>query len=183
MTDVPAKAKPVRPRWGVLLIWALVFGLLGVLGFGLLRAQQGPIGVGAAVPDFRLTTYDGQVIEAAGLRGQVLVINFWASWCDPCKEEAAALEQAWQEYRDRGVVFLGVNYVDTEPEARAYLAEFGVSYPNGPDLGTRISQAFRIRGVPETYVVNGQGVLTAVMIGPFGSLADIEAAVQQALGE
>ncbi|OGO12590.1 MAG: hypothetical protein A2Y93_02545 [Chloroflexi bacterium RBG_13_68_17] len=164
-------------------IWVSLLGLLGVLGFGLMRSQQGPIGVGARVPDFSLTTFEGETIDLAGLRGNVVVINFWASWCKPCEQEAAELEQAWREYREQGVVFLGVNYVDTEPEALAYLERFGVTYPNGPDLGTRISQAFRMRGVPETYVVDGQGILAAVKIGPYESLAEIEAAVRQALGE
>jgi cytochrome c biogenesis protein CcmG/thiol:disulfide interchange protein DsbE len=167
----------------VIAIWVSLLGLLGVLGFGLMRSQQGPIGVGARVPDFSLTTFEGETIDLAGLRGNVVVINFWASWCKPCEQEAAELEQAWREYREQGVVFLGVNYVDTEPEALAYLERFGVTYPNGPDLGTRISQAFRMRGVPETYVVDGQGILAAVKIGPYESLAEIEAAVRQALGE
>jgi cytochrome c biogenesis protein CcmG, thiol:disulfide interchange protein DsbE len=178
-----ARGKPIRPRWGVIAIWVSLLGLLGVLGFGLMRSQQGPIGVGARVPEFSLTTFEGETIDLAGLRGNVVVINFWASWCKPCEQEAAELEQAWREYREQGVVFLGVNYVDTEPEALAYLERFGVTYPNGPDLGTRISQAFRMRGVPETYVVDGQGILAAVKIGPYESLAEIEAAVRQALGE
>ena len=84
-------------------------------------------------------------------------------------------------YRDQGVLFLGVNYVDTEPEALAYLARFDITYPNGPDLGTRIAQAFRIRGVPETFVVGPDGRIVAVKIGPFQSLSEITAAVEQAL--
>ncbi len=173
-----------RPRrWGVILVWALVLGLLALLGVGLIRAQQGPIGVGARVPDFTLTTFDGPQIKAADLRGRVVVVNFWASWCKPCEQEAAALEQAYQQFKDQGVVFLGVNYVDTEPEAKAYLARFGITYPNGPDLGTRISQAFRIRGVPETYVVDPNGDLASVKIGPYESVDEIAAAILAARGQ
>ena len=69
-------------------------------------------------------------------------------------------------YRDQGVVFLGVDYTDTEPEARAYLSRFDITYPNGPDLGTAISHSYRIRGVPETFVVDQQGVLRALFVGP-----------------
>jgi len=76
------------------------------------------------------------------------------------------------------VVFLGVNYVDTEPEARAYLGRFGITYPNGPDLGTRISQAFRIRGVPETYILGEDGRLAHVKIGPYTSLDEIVRAIE-----
>ena len=85
-------------------------------------------------------------------------------------------------YRERGdVVFLGVDYVDTEPEARAYLEKFAISYPNGPDLRTTISQLFRIRGVPETYIIDREGRLAYQKIGPFTSLAEIQAAVESVL--
>jgi len=148
----------------------------------LIRSQQGPINVGSRIPDFSLTTFDGQTYNTADLRGQVILINFWASWCEPCEEEAAELEQAYQGYRDRGVVFLGVNYVDTQPEALAYLDRFGITYANGPDLGTEISQAFRMRGVPETYIVDRQGILVSRKIGPYSSVSEIEAALEAAIG-
>ena len=76
------------------------------------------------------------------------------------------LEKLWQEYHDWGIVFVGVAYLDTETEARTFLQEFGITYPNGPDLGTRISQAYRIRGVPEKFLIDKQGQIRAVLIGP-----------------
>jgi cytochrome c biogenesis protein CcmG/thiol:disulfide interchange protein DsbE len=79
------------------------------------------------------------------------------------------------------VVFLGVNYVDTEPEARDYLDRFGITYPNGPDLGTRMAQQFRILGVPETFFLDADGVVTFVKIGPFASDEEIRTALQTAL--
>ncbi len=159
----------------------MVLGLLAVLGFGLIRTQQGPIGVGSEVPEFSLTTFEGEQIDIMGLRGQVVVINFWASWCKPCEQEAAELEQAYQMFKTQGVVFLGVNYVDTEREALAYLDRFAITYPNGPDLRTRISQAFRIRGVPETYIIGPDGRLVSVKIGPFVSLDEIVRTVEEAM--
>lgn len=168
-------------RWGVILAWAVVLALLGVLGVSLLRSQQGPVGVGSMAPDFSLTTFEGDQIDLDDLRGKVVVINFWASWCKPCEEEAEELERAYQMMKDRGVVFLGVNYVDTEPEALGYLDRFGITYPNGPDLGTRISQAYRIRGVPETFVVGPDGRVDSFQKGPYLSLSDITQAVEAAL--
>jgi cytochrome c biogenesis protein CcmG/thiol:disulfide interchange protein DsbE len=178
--NTPAAAR--RPRWGALAVWLILLGLLSLLGIGVVRSQQGPINVGSRIPDFTLTTFDGQTYNTADLRGQVILINFWASWCEPCEEEAAELEQAYQEYRDHGVIFLGVNYVDTEPEALAYLERFRITYPNGPDLGTEISQSFRMRGVPETYIADRQGILVSRKIGPYASVAEIRAVLEAALG-
>lgn len=171
--DDPGEEKSSARRWGVILAWGFVLGLLLVVGIMLIRTQKGPIGVGDEVPDLTLTTFDGDLIPFEDLAGEVVVINFWASWCKPCEQEAAELEQAYQMYKEEGVVFLGVDYVDTETEARQYLEKFGITYPNGPDLGTRISQAFRIRGVPETYIMGPDGRLAAVKIGPYTSLEEI----------
>lgn len=168
-----AQEQPPRRRWGFVFVWVFVIALLVVVGVSLIRTQEGHIQVGDQVPDLTLQTFEGETIEFASLRGQVVVVNFWASWCKPCEQEAAELQQAFELYGDEGVVFLGVDYVDTETEARAYLQKFGITYPNGPDLGTRISQAFRIRGVPETYIIGPDGKLAAFKIGPYQSLDEI----------
>ena len=133
------------------------------------------------MPGFSLTTFDGEQIRSTDLSGKVVVINFWASWCTPCEEEAEDLEAAWKNYHARDVVFLGVDYVDTEPEAKAYLEKFHITYPNGADLGTRISQAFRTRGVPETYIFDKAGKLVHMQIGPFNSQSQIESLLNQVL--
>ncbi|HRQ31856.1 MAG TPA: TlpA disulfide reductase family protein, partial [Anaerolineales bacterium] len=105
-----------------------------------------------------------------------------ASWCKPCEQEAADLQRAWEKYEPSGkVIFLGVDYVDTETSALVYLKKFGITFPNGPDLATKISQYFRIRGVPETYFIDQQGVLRYVQIGPFVNLEQIEAQIDPLL--
>ena len=169
-------------RWKPLLIWGGLLGVLAMLGLGLVRETQGPVGVGQKAPMFTLTTFDGQQIDTADLAGDVVVVNFWASWCKPCEQEAVELETAYQMYRDRGVHFLGVDYVDIEREALAYLDRFDITYPNGPDLGTRVSQSFRTRGVPETFVIGPDGRIVAFKKGPYVSLAEIVEHVELALG-
>ncbi len=119
--EIPAGGRR-RLSWVTVLVWLAVAAFLLLLFFGLRRAQEGPVQPGAPAPQFSLTTFDGQTIDTQQLRGQVVVVNFWASWCVPCEQEAAALQQAYEANKDRGVVFLGVDYVDTEPEARGYLA-------------------------------------------------------------
>src|SRR5512136_2059068 len=123
--------------------FVLVAGLVALLGWGVVKTANGPRATGAA-PDFSLTGFDGRAATLSQLRGQVVIINFWASWCNPCREEAAYLEQTWRKYKDKGVVFIGVDWVDTQKEALAYINEFDITYLNGPDLGTRIAQAYRI---------------------------------------
>lgn len=179
--EVVAESQVRSPRWGAMAAWGVLFVILILLGLGLVRSGQGQLPVGSEVPDFVLTTFDGQDIALGDLSGQVVVINFWASWCSTCDEEAAELEQAYQVYKDRGVVFLGVDYSDTDRAALAYLEQYGVTYPNGPDLGTRISQAFRIRAVPETYIVGADGLLAARKIGPFLSLQEIVNTIESVL--
>jgi cytochrome c biogenesis protein CcmG/thiol:disulfide interchange protein DsbE len=177
-TTVPRRL----PIWVIAVAFVVLVGFLGLIAWGLRRANEGPIRIGDAVPPFTLTTFDGQAIQTDTLNGKVIVLNFWASWCIPCEEEAAALEASWQKYKPGSqVTFLGVDYVDTEPEALSYLDRFGITYPNGPDLRTQISQMFRIRGVPETYIIDREGKLQYVKIGPFSSSAELEAAVDPLL--
>ena len=166
--ELPADIKSVqsrRTRGRTILAFSLVLSLLGVVGWGLNKAQSGPVQSGMA-PDFSLTGFDGREVTLSELRGQVVVINFWASWCLPCRQEAAYLEGTWRKHKDQGVVFIGVDYVDTEKKALAYIQEFDITYLNGPDLQTRISQAYNIQGVPETFFVARNGELRGVHIGP-----------------
>jgi len=171
-----------RVNWGQLLAWVAVLTLLTIVAIGLMVKQQPPIAQGKPAPDFTLTTFDGQTINTADLRGKVLVINFWASWCKPCEQEAADLEAAWRYYEDRGdVVFIGIAWTDTEPNSLRYLTKFDITYPNGPDLGTRISQRYRTTGVPETYIVDQEGILVDKKISPYASLAEIKASIDPLL--
>lgn len=179
----PNTTQPDR-KWkkgGIPLAFMLVLALLGLLAWGMAKAQAGPIESGLA-PDFSLTGFDGQTVTLSDLRGQVVIINFWASWCPPCREEAAYLEQTWRKYKDREVVFIGVDYVDTNKEAMAYIREFDITYINGPDLGTRISQAYNIQGVPETFYVDKRGQLRGVHIGPLKA-PELDQKIEELLAE
>jgi cytochrome c biogenesis protein CcmG/thiol:disulfide interchange protein DsbE len=175
MTDIaivpPAAVPTARVRWWQWVVAGLVLALLATVAVQMRRngpLAAGPVGAGQSAPDFDLATFDGPALKLSDLRGQVVVVNFWASWCKPCEEEAAALESTWRYYQAQGlpVMFLGVDYVDTETEALAYLERFDITYPNGPDLQTRISQDYRIRGVPETFFVDQTGTLVLVKVGP-----------------
>ena len=179
--DLESDRPSRRFKWSTFITFGLVFGLLALLGWGLVQVNLGQVDSGMA-PDFTITSFEGETITLSELRGQVVIINFWASWCPPCREEAAYLEATWRKYQDQGVVFIGVDYVDTEKEALAYMEEFDITYFNGPDLGTRISHDYRMDGVPETYYVAKNGELRGVKVGPLAS-PELDEKIEELLAE
>jgi cytochrome c biogenesis protein CcmG/thiol:disulfide interchange protein DsbE len=173
MSGIPETESTAKgSRWTTLLVWGGVALLLAVLGWGLYKqAFSRPTG---KAPDFTLYLFDGyeyqgqSEVTLAELQGKVVVINFWAEWCVECKREADILEATWRAYRDKGVVFLGVDWVDVEPEARKYLTRYNITYPNGPDLGSRIGHDYGLTGVPETFFIDkfGQVAQEYTTLGP-----------------
>lgn len=163
--DSPVLSNTRSKKTGLIVSFAVILALLAVLALGLKKVQAGPLSSGPA-PDFTLTGFDGSTLTLSELRGKVVIINFWASWCPPCRQEAPYLEETWRKYKDQGVIFIGVNWVDTQKEALAYIDELDITYFNGPDLGTRIAQAYNIQGIPETFYVAKNGELRGVHIGP-----------------
>jgi len=170
-TTPPAATQAKKSiKWTTIAIWAGVIILLVVLGWGLMRTNaERP---DAVAPDFEVQFFNGYEWEGqptaklSDFRGRPVVLNFWASWCVECRIEADLLEQTWQQYRDQGVVFLGVAYIDVEPKSLAYLEEFGITYPNAPDLRSSVSSKYEITGVPETFFINPDGEIEHIQIGP-----------------
>lgn len=186
-----AKAEWGRPRWILgAVVAAVVLALLLLFGYGLIRASQsGGIGINAIgevgrippgpAPEIAMPLYNGGIFRLSDQRGKVVVVNFWASWCIPCRDEAPALERAARDYRDRGIVFAGVDIWDSEKDARDFLQRFGVSYPNGPDRTTAAIE-YGLTGVPETYFIALDGTIARHWIGPLDD-AQIHALVDELL--
>ncbi len=160
MTDILSEPQPAPRRGlGVGSIMLLVGVALTAIVFGwqLLRQNETQPQSGAA-PDFTLTTYEGEEFRLSKQRGNIVIVNFWASWCIPCRAEAPALQSIWERYQDEGVIVLGVNWTETSDQtAQAFMQEFGLTYPNGLDRGTRIADLYHITGIPETFVIDQQG--------------------------
>jgi cytochrome c biogenesis protein CcmG/thiol:disulfide interchange protein DsbE len=150
-----------------LIISAIVMGFFGVVLADKNQTQP----TSGKAPDFSLTTFDGKTVSLPDLRGKVVMINFWASWCAPCRDEAPDLQRTWQRYKDRGVVFLGIAYTDTERNALAFIQESGATYLNGLDLGTRISARYHIQGVPETFIIDRDGNIVEFVMAPLTEAA------------
>ena len=171
----------IRNHLGIIVIIAVAIIFLGILALGMFNSRvDRPDGV---APDFEMKFFEGYewqnapVANLSDLQGHPVVLNFWASWCVECIREAELLENLWHEYRDQGVVFLGIAYVDVEPNSLAYLEKYGITYPNAPDLQTAISSKYDITGVPETFFIDKNGDvryvhLSAVDEGMVRSLLD-----------
>lgn len=121
--------------------------------------------VGRTAPDFTLPGLDGPPMHLNDLRGQVVVVNFWASWCAECHTEQPALNAVWDQFRDSGVVMVGVDFQDNDADAREYRATSGSQYPVVVDSDSRTALAFGVRGVPETFVVDQTGRIVDRVVG------------------
>ena len=169
--DEPER-EPARPfrRQGLIAAQVLVpvvaFTLLLASGIGRDPRELPSELVGTPAPTFTLPGLGtGEQIDLASLRGQVVVVNFWASWCLACRKEHPDLLAAWARYRERGVVLVGVDYEDTEAAALAYAKEMGGDWPLVTDPGSRTAIAYGVFGVPETFVIAPDGTLMAKKVG------------------
>jgi cytochrome c biogenesis protein CcmG, thiol:disulfide interchange protein DsbE len=140
---------------------ALVLALLGLLGWKLFSDEGPAAKVGGPVPAFDLPALDGDGrIVVDGRSGRPLVVNFWASWCGPCRDEAPILEAAWRKYRDR-VDFVGVDTRDFTGDARAFVRRFGLTFPMAYDGPAALWDIWGIDALPETFVVDASGTIVA----------------------
>lgn len=155
----------MRWHW---LIPLSVLPVLALLAYGFRlnpRDIPSPL-VGRPAAVFTLTTFDGAAVDLTQLRGQVVVVNFWASWCQPaCYDEAPVLERNWRVYRERGVTVVGVDIQDTTEAGQKFVRDFGLSFPNGRDVTGKVAIDYGVYGVPETFFIDRQGRIRAKHVG------------------
>jgi thiol-disulfide isomerase/thioredoxin len=148
------------------ILWTVVSRVPSAVGAPLSTAPSPREGFLA--PDFTLDTLDGGKTTLSELRGKVVVINFWATWCLPCRVETPALERSYEQYKDSGVVILGVNLTDQDliGEVNSFVQEFELTYPILLDGDGRVSSIlYQVRGLPTTFFVNREGVIRTVLVG------------------
>lgn len=173
--DRPSASDPPEPRPGgmrqrivtaaLILVGSAV--LIAVLTFSFGR-PPGPIDtpiVGQPAPAFDLETLDGARLSLAELRGSAVVLNFWASWCVPCREEAPLLTAADVEYRSRGLRVVGIVYQDTVESAADFMRRYGQDYPGLLDPDGRTAIDYGVFGIPETFFVDAAGIVRSRQLG------------------
>ena len=149
------------------LAFLAVCAVIGLLGFGLLSTGETKIALGDPVPDRELPVLGGSGEGSiADYRGRWVLVNLWASWCVPCRQEAPELDRFAQRYRKRGVSVLGINVQDNSDDALAFLRDNAVAYPQLRSVGDERSAAFGSTGVPENFLVDPRGRLALIWRGP-----------------
>ena len=154
--------------WRRLALTGFIIGpILALLAFGFSRDARyitSPLIAKPAAP-FAITLFDGRKLTSEDLRGKAVFLNFWASWCPPCRDEARDLETAWQNVKGKNMVFVGVALQDTDQNAREFLKEFNVTYPNGKDESEKIAVDYGTWGIPESFFIDPQGRITYKHVG------------------
>jgi cytochrome c biogenesis protein CcmG, thiol:disulfide interchange protein DsbE len=172
------------PRRFLVYAALLPFVVLGAAGFALfLRGPSAsPTTIGSVAPDFSLVDLDGSPVHLADLRGQPVIVNFWASWCGPCVDEFPLLKAAAEEHTDEGLVVLGIVYQDRSEAARAFMQQNGGTWQALMDPDDRVARAYNIFGPPETYFVGRDGTIVARHIGQL-TAASLDAKVAAIMDE
>jgi cytochrome c biogenesis protein CcmG, thiol:disulfide interchange protein DsbE len=166
---------------------AVVVALLGLLGWKLAQGDSEVTtelarGGSPVAPAFTLERLDepGE-LSLASLRGKTVVLNFWASWCAPCRDEMPLLQAGWQRWQGKNVVFVGVDAKDDRGYARAFLERYGVTYPNVYDGKASLIGRYGVTGYPETFFVDADGKVRYRIAGPVEEASDLDEGIERAL--
>ena len=148
---------------GGLVILALAFGIVW-----LQSSKYEPLTVGMAAPDFSLPDIEGKTVRLSDYRGKVVFVNFWATWCKPCKEEMPSMEILWENFKSEDFVMLAISMdrVTTKKDIPPFIESMKLTFPILTDSWGQTDKRYKLMGVPETYIIDQSGVLREKVIGP-----------------
>ena len=189
MTDTGISPRP--RRWDFVMVVSLAASIIWTVGSRLLSGVGAPLSSspspreGFFAPDFTLDTLQGEQVKLSGLRGKVIVVNFWTTWCPPCRAETPALEMSYEAYKDVDVVILGVNLTDQDSlkEVESFVQEFGLTYPILLDRDGAVGLLYQLSGLPTTFFINREGIIRTVVIGGPMSETSIRSKIEALLKE
>lgn len=182
-TRTPAARSPQRPLWLLLALnVALLVVLVSAVWLAVWLVRRGDavrpapaagdflaaqaLTVGTPAPQLELPALDGATVRLSDLRGRPVLLNFWASWCAPCRSEMPALQQVANDYAASGLVVIGVNQLEDEATVRQFVTEFGLTFTIALDRDGQASQAWRVYGIPQTYLIGPDGIIRKAWVGP-----------------
>lgn len=155
---------PVKRAVSIVIIAAVAF-LAAV--YVVRHWQREPtVEIGKPAPDFTLGVLGGDYLTLSDLRGQVVLLNFWATWCEACRDEMPAMQRIYEKYRDRGVTIVGVNLMETELAVKGFVDRLGVTFPIVYDLTGAVHDTYLVRPMPTSYFIDRTGVVRFMFIGP-----------------
>ncbi len=177
-------------RFATWMTWALILGMVWTVISRVSpdqsQAQAGSVPKeGFAAPDFTLSLLDGGKISLSELRGKVVLVNFWTSWCPPCRKEMPAIESVYRSYKDVGLVVIGLNLTaqDSKQDAALFAQEVGVTFPIALDLDNSVGNLYRVTALPTSFFVDRKGMIRSVIVGGPMSEAVIRSKVEELLRE
>jgi peroxiredoxin len=180
--------------WNNKALWWGLMALLLVAGTAWIGLSRVPVESAAAddlalprqgftAPDLTLQTLDGETVTLSELRGQAVLINFWASWCPPCRNEMPAIQQVYEEYRDEGFTVLAVNSQEQEARVTAFAEPLGLTFPILIDRDGSVFDDYQVAALPTTFFVDRAGVIRGVTTGGFLSRAFFESEIAPLLAQ
>lgn len=146
-------------------ILAVIFVGIGVALYNGFIKDKTVVQAGEEAPNFVLPTLQGDKVQLSELRGTGVVLNFWGSWCEPCKDEMPDLEKSYQTFKDQGVTVIGVNIGETDVAIKSFQDRYKINFPIAMDQRKEITQLYGIGPIPTTYFIDKNGIVKKIIIG------------------
>ena len=161
-----------RPKIILIMVLALML-VSGLVMVGCSSPAQGPQ-IGKLAPDFKLSNLEGQSVSLGDFRGKPVLLNFWASWCGPCRYEMPFIQEIYEEWSDKGLIILTVNLQENPSQVKEFVESFGFSFPVLLATNREVPLAYNIRGIPATFFIDKDGIIQDIKIGAFAGKTEIE---------